>query len=365
MNRFYVVLVTGLIAVFGFGCQQQKVDPMTRLLIPQESARALEYGIRWQEHLGLENGAAIKNAEVLDDKVVTLESGNIVSVLDAATGDVRWRTKVAKDISNLHAPERTGKRLVVCSETRAHVYNIDSGNLENIFNLTFISSTAPLITQNMLINGSPNGIVWAQDLDYGLKRWDYSMQSAISTDPILTGPSLLVTSRRGDLAAFNPTSGVMLWRTSTWNRIAAQPFSTDLMIYVASEDQSLYAYERSTGRQRWRYFAEDPLTSSPTAIGDLVFVNVPGKGLVALDTINGNLRWNRADLDGYKPLHIRGEHLYLFGEHRILILSRTDGRTVSEIKTPKVDTAFIDNPKDGNLYLINSRSGQIMKLTPR
>ncbi|MBI1370806.1 MAG: PQQ-binding-like beta-propeller repeat protein [Planctomycetes bacterium] len=352
-----------ILALFGAGGCEQETSILSRLLVQPQTAADMGYGIQWTSNLAVPRGSRLIYAELLGDKLVTFETGNILSCIRADTGQILWREKVGSDIERFSKPVRDDKRVVISSEIHAYVYDIEGGDLLKVFPLAYVSNTTPVVVGGLLIFGSPTGVVFAQDVSQGLLRWTYQVGSAVSTNPVIAGPTLITTDSLGAVVAFNPFTGVVLWRTKAWGRVSAEPAASDLMVYVASEDQSLYALERTSGTQRWRYYARDPLITPPTLVGDYLLTYVPSEGLVCLDSITGDKLFTK-DMPHARPLGIHNDLLYIMNPGRVDLLDPVKGDIVRSVPVPAVQHIVASAPRDGDLYLIRL-NGVIMKLTPR
>jgi outer membrane protein assembly factor BamB len=209
-------------------------------------------------------------------------------------------------------------------------------------------------------------VVFAQDMELGLVRWQYQTGAGISANPVMAGPSLVVANDVGNVLTFNPETGGLLWRKDTFGRVSAAPAATDRLIYVPSQDQSLYAFVRNTGNQAWRYYATDPLTEKPFLAAGLVIQRVPEEGLVALDENTGELVWKVAGMSDARPLMIRNDNLYVHHRDEIVVVAARDGGIVQRVKVPAAHVVLADPAAGGagDLYVIRL-NGPIMKLTPR
>ena len=364
MRSWVAGIIVIVAAMLSGGCEKP-IDPLSRLVVQPGRAAELGYGVQWQTDLSLQEGSRLIYAEILGDRLVTLESGNVAAVIDTATGGVLWRAPVGHEIEQFAKPIRVGEQLIFTSARRAHIYDLNHGDLLRVFDLIEVSNTTPVIYQNTMIHGSPSGVVFAQDLNLGLLRWRYQTGAGISTNPVMAGPSLVVANDAGNVLAFNPDTGTVQWREDTFGSVTAQLAATDRLIYVPSQDQSLYAFVRNTGKQAWRHYATDPLSADPFLVAGLVIQRVPDEGLVALDENTGEVIWKREGLANARPLMVSNDKLYVHHRDSVLALSVGDGETIEQVRMPAVHTVVADRASTtGDMYLIRL-NGPIMKITRR
>lgn len=362
MNRLVGLCIVMAAAALA-GCQKEQ-DVMSRLLVQPEVASDLGYGIQWQSSLGLPEGARILYAEVLGDRLVTLESGNILAAIRTDNGQVLWRMPIGRRGERFGRPVRQDSRLIINSASRLHTYDIDHGTVLGVVDLAEMAATSPTITPTAAIFGSAKGIVFAHDISRGYELWSYDTGAAIAANLVMAGPSLVATNANGNVIAFNPATGGVLWKQDTYGRISATPAVSDRNIFIASEDQTLYALFRQSGKQAWRYFTSDPLTRSPFTVPGMVLQPVPKQGLVALDENTGDVRWKRADLYEARPLMVVKDTLWAHRRGDVIMLDLATGETIRQVAVPGAQSIVPASPTGGDLYVIRL-TGEIMKLTPR
>ncbi len=345
------------------GCEKP-VNVLDNLIAQPQAVTDLGYSIQWQANLGLVNGDRLLYTQLLGDRLVTLETDNVMSVIDVNTGRVLWRTKLAKEVERFSKPVRDRNKLIICSETRCFIFDIVDGNRLKVFDLSYVSATTPVLSGGLMVHGSTNGMIFAQDMTQGLLTWHLQTGASITALPPLVGATLFVGNSKGMLNAMNPRSGAILWTKHAFDRISAPPAVTENLIYVPSSDQSLYAFQRTTGKLRWRYFAQTALVKSPVPMGDLVLQQIPDSGLVAINAFSGVKAWSRPDLARAVPLFALETKLYFWNNDSIIIVASKDGQTLKGVAAPQSQYAFADDAKARNIYLVRL-DGAIMKISPK
>lgn len=366
MTKRPLGIVLAMTAMIAAGCAQPP-DPLSHLLVHPDTATELGYNIQWQRGLGLSGGDHLMYTELMDDRLATFESDNILRLVDVQDGEIQWTAQIGQPIEQFSRPLRDGDRVVICSGSRAFIYGVPRGQRQKVFDLKYVSNTTPLIHDGLLIHGAPTGHIFAHYLDRGLLSWAHQADSAITTNPVMAGSSLVLGTSNGQVVAINPSNGRRLWSRSTYATIGAQPAADDRLVYVPSEDQSLYAFFHNSGRQSWRYYAEVPLTRSPSVLAGLVLLPEPGNQLTALDPDeDGSVVWTRPDLANAEPLMAGEAGIYLHrkNERTIAVVSPENGKTVKEVPIPDVHHVLPDGSNPPSLYAIRV-DGRLMKLAPR
>lgn len=357
------VSLTLMFTLLGAAGCAERTNVLSRLIVQPETANELGYGIDWVTNLSLSRGEKIIYAELLGDRLVTFETGGVISVVNAGTGEILWRDEIGTPTERFSKPVHYEDKVVICSETRAYIYDINFGDLLKIFPLAYVSNSTPTIVGGLLIHGSPTGVVFAQDLEQGLLRWNYQMGTSIAASPKIAGPTLIVATNGGHVAGFNPYNGSLIWRSRTWDNITTEPATNDVLVFAASTDQSLYAFERSGGEQRWRYYSQDILGTPPRLLGDYVMQWVPSEKLICLNALTGEKRWSH-DWPDFHPLQLHKDMMYMHRPGNVTMLDPRDGEVLKVVPVKAVDHIIAESPDGGPLYMIRV-SGPIMKLTPQ
>lgn len=354
------ILIAGAACI---GCKKE-VNILDNLIAQPGAVADLGYSIQWQTSLALSGDSRLLYAQLMGDRLATLDSANSLSIIDVSTGSVLWSASLGSKASRFSRPVRDRNALVICSETQCFVFDIVDGNRLKAFDLSFVSNTTPVVTRGLIIHGSPSGIVFAQDIAKGLLAWHIQTGGAVTSNPQLVASTLFVGNNNGNLLALNSSSGAILWTKKAFARISGAPAMTENLMYVASADQSLYAFQRTTGKARWRYFTQSPLEKPPVPMGDLVMQQVPQVGLVAVNAFSGVSAWVRSDLKNVIPLYTSETSMYCWNNDSILVLSTVNGKTLKGVSLPASEHAFVDDAKNRNLYLVRL-SGEIMKISPK
>lgn len=353
-----IVVAMGLLG----GCQSDGEDE--GLLIDSLVAQQLDYTVDWQIDLALPAGAQLIYVELLGDRLVTVEDENIVSVINADNGQIMWRHQITRPQTRLSRPRRDGEQLVISSQTRAFVLDLNSGDLEDIIDLHKVSLGTPVIVDGRMIHASPQGVLYAQDIADGGMRWDYQIDIGFASPPTLAGGQLFATDLAGNVLAFDPTSGRLLWERQVAEPAVARPVAGERLVYVPSIDQSLYALLLTNGRQQWRYYATTPLEKSPFLVDDLLLLEEPEDSVVSLDTEEGEVLWRSEELVDADPLQLRGETIDYFENSTLLHVDSRDGQVLERTPLHNVDHVIAESQTGGELYLVGLR-GRILKASPR
>jgi outer membrane protein assembly factor BamB len=216
--------------------------------------------------------------------------GGRVTVIDLASGDVRWTKELGTPISG--------------------AVTLDAGR---------VLATA--------LGGQdePSEIV-ALDAESGDELWRASAEDAsnLVSAPVVAGGRMLTLDALGGVIAFDAEDGRFLWRSEVINPIAprGQPFllqgvgapapvSADGQVFAVDVTGRVYAFDAETGAALWDHALNDPSQFSPPILtDDHVLVPTDSGTLYAVDRRSGHLVW-RVDGRGtfLRGLTDAGDHL--------------------------------------------------------
>lgn len=339
-------------------------DP-NQLLTDPSAAAALGYRIHWQVNLTVPPTSSIQSITPLPNNLLAVvESNNLVTLLDANSGQARWRRQLGTASEVLTLPSIDGAFLVICSEAKAYRLRLTDGSTDREMSLANMAQDTPLLINNHFITGTPTGLVYSQSFNSGIVRWRYQLAGSTMAPVIRDGSNVIATDAQGTVAAINASTGRLIWRRfqPPWARITAQPLLRDSLLYIPSNDQKLYAFDHTTGDVRWSFIAERPLDTPAVAFANRVLLQVPDRGLVALDAQTGQEIW-WADTAA-QPVRLKGDRLYLLKGNMFTELDFETGKTIQRIAFFRADRVAYGQTTGDDVYLVHN-DGRLLKLGPR
>jgi outer membrane protein assembly factor BamB len=195
--------------------------------------------------------------------------GGRVTVIDLASGEVRWTKELGTPISG--------------------AVTLDAGRV---------------LATTLGGQEDPSEIV-ALDGESGDELWRASAEDAsnLVSAPVVAGGRMLTLDALGGVIAFDAADGRFLWRTEVINPIAprGQPFllqgvgapapvSADGQVFAVDVTGRVYAFDAETGALLWDHALNDPSQFSPPLLtSDHVLVPTDSGTLYAVDRRSGHL----------------------------------------------------------------------------
>lgn len=308
---------------------------------------------------------ALRDLAVLDRELAVRDRSGGVALLDAANGQLKWRTELDSPLTRfvgMTPDPRDDRRLLVASESEVFTLLLDSGSLQQREPIARIVNTAPIAADGLLILGGPSGEILGHRLGTGLKQWGFLGVGGIERNGVRIGRSIAHVSQAGDVTFIEPRSGSLVGRARIFGGIESDPVAAADVLVVASLDQSLYAFDE-TGRVLWRYRTPHQLRNQPAIAEGSVYLTIPEMGLTAFDLATGQVKWNNPNAAGVVRT-VRSGRLLVQDGRTVHSIDPARGSVVASIDVPGMDRLVATAPKDGVLYLLTDRN-QVVKLAPQ
>jgi outer membrane protein assembly factor BamB len=195
--------------------------------------------------------------------------GGRVTVIDLASGEVRWTKELGTPISG--------------------AVTLDAGRV---------------LATTLGGQEEPSEIV-ALDGESGDELWRASAEDASNmvTAPVVADGRILTLDAIGGVLAFDAEDGRFLWRTEVINPThqpfvlptavgAPAPVSADGRVFAVDVTGRVYAFDAETGANLWDHALNDPSQFSPPLLTDEhVLVPTDSGTLYAVDRQSGHLVW--------------------------------------------------------------------------
>ena len=364
---FLLTLCLGLTA--GPGCESQpdSADRPKRsfntsgLPIQPGEAAKLDRAIAWATPIVLDGRQRLHDVAWLGNLVVAIERpNNLVTAIDANTGQVRWEIALGSDLEDLFNATRLDDLIMVNSEARVFTIDARNGQLLNTADLAGPVRSGHLISGGLLIFGSIDGVVFAHDARSKVVQWRYALPSSISRTPVATDLSVFAVDDGGTYAMLDLADGEVQWRESAFGPVNARPALGLGDVLVASEDQSLYSLGRATGRATWIYRSQKPLNTRPFTASRIVLQLDPDKGWVGLDAFTGEQRWVQND-QSLSPATLLDTRVLALGRDGLVMLDGQTGTVGLEVQTAPLMSAIAGPERS---LLLVAKDGRIVRLNP-
>ena len=245
--------------------------------------------------------------------------GQVVA-LDAETGKVRWKVKMAPTESS---PLLAGG-LVYVGDWSGKLYalNAKSGRVVWTFQTGDKIKDGVAYAGGRVYFGSYDSHVYALNARTGKLVWKTGAQQRLGSlgnfysTPAVAYGRVYIGATDGKMYSFGATSGKLRWSHGTGSYVYASPAVWNRRVYAGSYDGTFYSFDAATGDVRWKFKTAGPISGSAVVINGVVYVACFGGRTYGLDARTGKVLWvfRRGRYAGVVADTVR---LYLVGYGRI------------------------------------------------
>lgn len=271
---------------------------------------------------------------VADETLYTSEYGRERSLVarDAATGRVRWTTRVSNG-GSMGVPTVVGDRLIVQSYGLLFAFDRRMGKRQWEYDIGRGPPGSPVVVDGVayLANGSFSewsAEAFAVDVATGEERW----RTELGTGEVHLGGSVAVADDTmfvvdGDLVGLDVADGSEIWRTAFEAPAETTPSVANGTVYVTDGAGTFHAVTAADGTKRWSAEVGEPERGmAATIVDEEVYVGTE-TGLHALTT-DGTKRW-QSDVKRATPPTVDTDAVYVgergYDERSVVALAREDG----------------------------------------
>ncbi len=216
----------------------------------------------WERHLDLPlaGGPSLVEGRLL----IGSSQGDVVA-LDPQDGRLLWRVEVSSEVlAPVHGEQ--GVLVVRTVDGRVHALRAEDGQRIWVFErnvplLTLRGTSAPVVSDGLVIVGNDNGKLAALTLRDGTLLWETAIAEPrgrnelermvdIDADPVVVDGNIYVVTYQGRLASVALDSGQLQWVKdfSGFTRLAVDGYR----IYATDDQSRVWSFNRFTGASEWR-----------------------------------------------------------------------------------------------------------------
>ena len=258
--------------------------------------RITDRSLRWETKLDMDVGSPLTlSGETL---YLGTSEGYLVAI-ERKTGKVIWKARVGSEV--LAAPA-VGRGYVVARCVNGEIYTFKASDGKKVWtdrqvtpSLTLRGTSAPVISNDLVLSAFDNGKLIAYSLQTGRVVWQRKIADArgrttlerlvdIDADIVVSDDVAYTIAFQGKLAAVSLGSGQIIWSRDidSYIGMAVDPYR----IYVVDSNSKIWALDKSNGVAQWKQ--DSLLRRSATK-------PVLHSNYIVLGDFNGYLHWIKRD----------------------------------------------------------------------
>lgn len=277
-------------------------------------------------------------------------SGEIYA-LSSENGDFLWKTQLSSEMA---APPAANDDVVAALTIDGRVFLLDAKTGEQRWRydqavpiLTLRGTSSPVLTPTQVIVGFDSGQILSFSISDGSTQWEVrgsrpkgrtELERIVDIDgtPVLNGGYVYAASFQGNLVAINRSAGRSLWKQelSTANNIAV----AGGRVFVTTEESRVMAFNSITGEPEWENFElKRRDIGAPQVIGDYLAVIDKDDYLHLLNQSDGSFayRFKPAGNHFRSPMINANDMLYVFADNGRLTAYTVHTKPPKKSKKPK------------------------------
>jgi len=241
-----------------------------------------------------------------DGEIFGYDNNGYVFALDADTGKIRWKRRIAT--LNASSPTYSHHRLFVVSLTPGQILDLNPSNGKTEWRkaLPGRSESAPVVVGNRVFFGDEDGTMYAVDRRNGHTIWTTQLCGAVKASPAYQHGILFAGDYGGCMTAVNSHSGKIKWQSSSQGLgfgVTGEFYSTPAVafgrVYTGNLDHRVYSFDAQTGELAWShstggYVYGGPTVADTPGTGPTVYIGSYDGNVYALDARSGETRWSRS-----------------------------------------------------------------------
>jgi outer membrane protein assembly factor BamB len=363
-------------------------------LPPREYLDRLDLNLAWAVKVPMATDRdGIDSFQILPskdgDEVLVQTRAGLVQLMNAETGDLKWRSPVGPGFTVQQAAAYNPHSIFVVRENilyvldrktgRHRVFSIDRIGFPVLgFPLPYVPTATPVADDVAVFLAAGRRV-----FTFTMPEFDESQLTLPPIDPasalpqgkrvaslqpvfhrnvllpgvvisrplILAGERLAALGDEGTFVSLNKFTSQIMFEFKTYDTVSAGMGQYDELVYIPSDDNTVYALHTLTGQLHWRFLAGAPVTRTPQVTYKDVFISATRKGLSRVDRLTGRAIWHNPEAD--KFLAVNEKFVYATDRRNcLMILDYALGRTLTLFDVPDF-VIPISNTLTDRIYLAN------------
>ncbi len=245
-----------------------------------------------------------------DEVMVLVERDGEVSAMDVATGEMRWRVRLAGPI--VAAPSIAGDRVLVAdSKKNLWALSLTDGSATWVRELGDMVTDSVAVVGGTVVVATDDRRLTALDLTDGSTTWQVERATSIRTAPAVNDEEVIVADRGGEVTAYAVADGAVEWSRTLEGGLLAGPTIAEGHVLVGDDGGIIYALGADDGELEW----EESTIFYPSeqfAAGNGTLVSIgDGERVEAYDLDTGDELWSDGVDNTYAAPTIVGDQVLI------------------------------------------------------
>jgi outer membrane protein assembly factor BamB len=333
-----------------------------RWLIPRGMVASTELKIVWQFNLPMEKGESLNDMLLCGNRLCTLSSGNYLSCINKADGNVMFAGSIARaGLPVIDLESYKGELLTMVGSKLVEI-GADFGSQKTTTQID-TAVVCPIVRNESFfyIAGADKRIRVLKAYDK-VKVFEVAADNGSGITSVVADENFVVfATEAGNVVRIAADKPAKVWQFDAPSAVIGPVVHDATSLYFACRDTCVYRIELSSGKLLWKYQTQGVLDTAPQLGSKLVYQCVPGMGLAAIDKQTGKLLWQVKD--GAGMLSESGDKTYVITKDGHLVAM--DSAKAKQLYSVNIamPIKYAANTADSKIYIADAE-GRIACLEP-
>ncbi len=226
--------------------------------------------------------------------------------------------------------------------------------------------STPIIAENTVFIGDPDGRFFAIDAVTGKEKWRVELETGFVASATYIDKVIYIGDYDGVLRALDAATGKEAWTFKAEMQIDASPTAYGDNLLVTSEDGTLYCVKRANGKLVWKYETGDQLRCGASLAGNRTYLGGCDGKLHVVDVLAGKAIGEPIPLDGPtgSTPSVAGKHVFVPTHGgKLFAFDAETSKEAWQFFDPKLSQEFQNNVATAeNLVVATSRNKHVFAL---
>jgi hypothetical protein len=333
-----------------------------RWLVPRGMVASTELKIVWQFNLPMASGESLDSMLLCGNRLCALSSGNYLSCINKADGNVMSAGSVAPaGLPVVDFESYKGELLTMVGNKLIEI-GADVGSQKTATQID-TSVVCPIVrNESFFYIAGADKRIRAIKADNKVKVFEVAADNGSGITSVLAEENYVIfATEAGNVVRIAADKPAKVWQFDAPSAVIGPVVHDATSLYFACRDTCVYRIELSSGKLLWKYQTQGVLDAAPQFGSKLVYQCIPGMGLAAIDKQTGKLVWQVKD--GAGMLSESGDKTFVIT--RGGILTAMDNAKAKQLYSVNIGLPikYATNTADSRIY-ISDAFGRIACLEP-
>jgi hypothetical protein len=331
-------------------------------LIDQTAANRHGLKRAWFTHVGVGGGRRPIVDMKFDGGTLFVQTGMATThAIDGATGNTLWRSEVGSP-DHPSMPLGVGeKNVAVLNGTTLYVLDRATGQVVFTTRMARTPAAGAAVTAAAVfvpnLAGQLETYSIAETDHRNLSNW--RLDGRDLTQPAVSFIGVAWASDRGDFGLATLSGSALTFRIPTNFAFLASPAARGERIYAGNAGGLLYLFDDISGREHWTFAAGSAINQSPVPFADAVYVLCRDQTMFRVSAETGREDWMASGITGF--LAASPKHIYAIDRFgRLAVLNPTSGAVVDVMSIGSYAFPITNNQSDQ--IFLGTETGLIQSL---